>query len=130
MENQTVTRTIESALEPTAIFTTLSKPELIPQWAPVFAESIEHLTAGNYRFTKGPDTFFVEVIPNPSSLTLDILRELPNNRRGGAYIRVMARPFGGSTVTMTVPIGPKTTPEAVAGILDQELAALMELAAN
>jgi hypothetical protein len=128
MQNQTVTRTIESSLEPSAIFTALSKPELIPQWAPVFADKTEHVSGNNYRFTKGSDTFAVEIIANTASLTVDILRETPNGRRGGAYIRVMPRPLGGSMVTMTIPVGPKITPEQAATVLEQELKALIQLA--
>jgi hypothetical protein len=127
MPNQTITRTIESTLEPTAIFTTLSKPELIPHWAPVFADSTEHISGGNYHFTKGTDTFAVEVITNNTSLTVDILREMPNNIRGGAYIRVMPRPLGGSTVVMTIPLGPTAVPENVSKVLEQELEALINL---
>jgi len=128
MPNQTITRTIESPLEPTKIFATLSKPELIPRWAPVFADSTEHISGTNYRFTKGTDTFAVEVITNATSLTVDYLREMANNLRGGAYIRVMPRPLGGSTVVMTVPLGPTSLPEEVAKVLEQELEALIKLA--
>ena len=128
MQNQTITRTIESPLEPTATFVALSKPELIPQWAPFFADSIEHVSGRNYHFTKGTDTFAVEVITNATSLTVDYLREMANNIRGGAYIRVMPRPLGGSTVVMTVPLGPTSVPEEVAKVLEQELEALIRLA--
>ena len=130
MQNQTITRTIESTLEPTAIFAALSKPELIPRWAPVFADSTEHISASNYRFTKGTDTFAVEVITNSTSLTVDYLREMANNIRGGAYIRVMPRPLGGSTVVMTIPLGSTSVPEDVAKVLEQELEALIKLASS
>ena len=128
MPNQTITRAIESPLEPTAIFATLSKPKLIPRWAPVFADNVERISGSNYRFTKGSDTFAVEVIPNNASLTVDYLREMANNIRGGAYIRVMPRPLGGSTVVMTVPLGLTSVPEEVAKVLEQELEALIKLA--
>ena len=44
-----------------------------------------------------------------------------------AYLRVMPKPMGGSTVVMTVPVGPNTTPEQVATVLEQELEALIAL---
>jgi len=127
MQNQTITRTIESALEPAAIFAVLSKPELIPQWAPVFADKAKQVSGSHYSFSKGSDTFSVEIVTNSTSLTVDYLREMPNNKRGGAYIRVMPRPLGGSTVVMTVPIGPNATSEQVGRVLDEELEALLKL---
>ena len=35
--------------------------------------------------------------------TVDYLREIAPGREGGAYIRVIPRPGGGSVVVMTVP---------------------------
>jgi hypothetical protein len=53
---------------------------------------------------------------------------MPNGKRGGAYIRVTPRPLGGSTITMTVPIGPNAIESDVAKILEQELADLIRFA--
>ena len=53
---------------------------------------------------------------------------MPNGKRGGACIRVTPRALGGSTITMTVPVAPKTTAPGVAEVLDQELADLIRLA--
>jgi hypothetical protein len=130
MANQTVTRTIESDLAPTTIFTTLSNATLIPQWAPVFADSSEHISGPNYRLTKSGRSFDVEALANETTLTVDYLFQMTENKRGGAYIRVIPRPLGGSTVTMTVPLGPDTTEEAVAEVLGQELQTLIKLAQN
>jgi hypothetical protein len=65
---------------------------------------------------------------HPSAGAVDYIREMPNGKRGGAYIRVIPRPLGGSTVIMTVPIGPSTVEFEVAKVLEQELADLVELA--
>ena len=59
---------------------------------------------------------------------VDYIREMPNGRRGGAFIRVTPRPLGGSSITMTVPIAPNTTEADVAKVLEQELADLDQLA--
>jgi hypothetical protein len=53
---------------------------------------------------------------------------MPNGIRGGAYIRVTPRPLGGSTITMTVPVGTNTIEADVAKVLEQELADLIQLA--
>jgi len=53
---------------------------------------------------------------------------MPNGRRGGAYLRVTPRPLGGSSITITVPIGPATNESEVAKVLEQELADLIQLA--
>lgn len=63
-----------------------------------------------------------------SAGTVDYIREMASNMRGGAYIRVTPRPMGGSTVTMTVPLAPNTTESAVADVVDEELAELLRLA--
>ena len=55
---------------------------------------------------------------------MDILREMGDNNAGGAYIRVMPHPLGGSTV----PVGPTILMKAEA--LEQELETLLQLAAS
>ena len=65
-----------------------------------------------------------------SAGAVDYIREMPEGKRGGAYIRVTPRPLGGSTVIMTVPIGPNTTESDVANTLKQELADLIRLAGS
>ena len=52
---------------------------------------------------------------------------MPNGKRGGAYIRVTPRPLGGSTITMTVPIGQNTTESDVEKVLEKELADPVQL---
>ena len=82
----------------------------------------------HYRVTKNGEAFNLEVCLHPSAGAVDYIREMPNGKRGGAYIRVTPRPLGGSTITMTVPIGPNTTESDVAKVLEQELADLVQLA--
>lgn len=77
---------------------------------------------------KNSEVFNLEVFLHPSAGTVDYLREMPNGKRGGAYIRVTPRPLGGSTITMTVPIGPNTIESDVAKVLEQELADIVQLA--
>ena len=63
-------------------------------------------------------------LPAPS----DILREMADGKRGGAYARVFPRPLGGSVVVMTVPLAPNSKPAEVAHVVEQELAALVTIA--
>jgi len=128
MAPQTVTRAAESDLEPGRIYTVLAEASNAPKWAPGFADAIEHLGDVRYRVTKNGSSFKVEVTSNPSAGTVDFIREMPNGRRGGAYLRVTPRPLGGSSITITVPIGPATNESEVAKVLEQELADLIQLA--
>ena len=128
MPNQTITRAIETDLEPAAVFAVLSDASLIPQWAPAFADKIEPVSGSDYRITKSGSTFSIQVLTSQASGTVDYLREMANGKRGGAYIRTMPRPLGGSTVTMTVPLAPNATSEEVVNTLQEELKALIQLA--
>ena len=127
MANQTVTRTAETELEPSVIYTILADPYNIPKWAPLFADSVERTDATHLSLTKGGQTFRAEVRMHHSAFAADYIREMANNQRGGAYIRVMPRPLGGSTVVMTVPLGPTTTEADVAKTLNEELSSLIQL---
>ena len=127
MFSQTVTRTIESEFEPKLIYLKLTDVSLIPLWAPVFADEVEQARETTFRVTKGSDAFDLELLANEAALTVDYLRDMANGRRGGAYIRVMPKPLGGSVVAMTVPVGPNAIPAQVATVLEQELEALVKL---
>jgi hypothetical protein len=128
MPTQTVTRSVESEFEPGRLYDVLAKVENIPKWAPVFADSVEPIDGVRYRVAKGGESFQIEVVLHPSAGAVDYIREMPNGRRGGAFIRVTPRPLGGSSITMTVPIAPNTTEADVAKVLEQELADLDQLA--
>jgi hypothetical protein len=124
MAPQTVTHAIEADAEPTKFFNLLAEVENIPRWA----DSIEHISNSRYRVRKNSEAFEMEVVTNAYACTVDYIREMPNGKRGGAYIRVTRRPLGGSSITMTVPIAVNTTEVDVTKVLSQELAELSRLA--
>ena len=59
--------------------------------------------------------------------TVDYLREIAPGRQGGAYIRAIPRPGGGSVVVMTLPLLPGAERPAVAATLRDELNALVSI---
>jgi hypothetical protein len=128
MPTQTVTRAAESDLEPGRLYNILAEVSNIPKWAPVFADAIQRIDDVHYCVTKNGEVFNLEVSLHPSAGAVDYIREMPNGIRGGAYIRVTPRPLGGSTITMTVPVGTNTIEADVAKVLEQELADLIQLA--
>jgi hypothetical protein len=128
MQTQTATRAAESDLDQTRLYEVLADVSNIPKWAPVFADTVERVDDQRYRIGKNGETFNLEVFLHPSARVVDYLREMPNGKRGGAYIRVTPRPLAGSTITMTVPIAPNSNESEVAKVLEQELAALIQLA--
>jgi hypothetical protein len=105
----------------------LNDPARLPEWAPAFADKVEHNPQSGWRVTKGGDTFNVQVNVSTVAGTVDFLREMAGGKRGGAYARVFPRPLGGSVVVMTVPLAPAADPQQVAGVVEQELAALVSL---
>ena len=127
MSTQTVTRTVESDSEPIEVYNALAKVSNIPKWAPVFADAIERIDDTHYSVTKNDTTFNMELILHPSAGTVDYIREMPNNKRGGAYIRVIPRPLDGCAIIMTVPLGPNTNESDVGRTLEEELAELIRL---
>jgi hypothetical protein len=130
MPTQTVTRAVESDVEPARIYILLAEVSNIPEWAPVFADTVEHIDGARYRLTKNGESFDLELHLHPSAGAIDYLREMPNGKSGGAYIRVTPRPLHGSTITMTVPIGRNALESDVAKVLEKELADLVQLAAT
>jgi hypothetical protein len=128
MPPQTVTLATESESAPSKLIKLLSEVELIPKWAPVFADSIERVDDSHCRVTKNGQVFDIEVAVNTSAGTVDYIREMSQGKRGGAYIRVTPRPLGGSSICMTVPIGPDTKEIEVQKVLAQELDELIRLA--
>lgn len=128
MSAQTVTHAAESDLEPGEIYNVLAEATNVPKWAPVFADTIQRIDDTHYNFTKNGESFKVEVSSHPSAGTVDYIREMANNKRGGAYIRVTPRPLGGSSIAMTVPLAPGAKESEVAMIVEQELAEIIRLA--
>jgi hypothetical protein len=128
MPTQTVTRAAESDLEPARLYNVLAEVSNIPKWAPVFADAIQRIDDVHYRVTRNGEVFNLEVSLHPSAGAVDYIREMPNGNRGGAYIRATPRPLGGSTITMTVPVGANTIETEVAKVFEQELVDLIQLA--
>ena len=126
MSERTVTRSLESDLEPERILRVLNDPARLPEWAPVFADKVEHGQNG-WRVTKNNESFNVQVNVSTVAGTVDFLREMADGKRGGAYARVFPRPLGGSVIVMTVPLAPNSDPIDVARDVEQELAALVSL---
>jgi hypothetical protein len=128
MPTQTVTRAAESDLEPKEIYKVLAEASNTPKWAPVFADAIQRIDDTHYTVTKNGKSFNVEIFLHEPAGTVDYILEMPNNRRGGAYIRVVPRPLGGSTVMINVPVAPDTDESDVAKTVEQELVDIIQLA--
>ena len=127
MADRTVTRAIETDVEADVILAILKDPRLIPRWAPAFADTVEVDTKNGWRVVKDDAAFSLELVISPSSRTVDYLREIAPGKRGGAYIRVLQRPGGGSVVVMTLPVAGGANVEAVTSVLTQELKQLVAL---
>lgn len=128
MPPQTATRAAESDLEPAVIYKVLADAENLPLWAPAFADAVERMDEKHFRITKSSQSFNVEVFLHPSALAVDYIREMSDNRRGGAYLRITPRPLGGSSIAITVPLAPGVAESDAATTLEEELAALIRLA--
>jgi hypothetical protein len=125
---QSVTRAIEASAHPEVFMRILSDAQKIPQWAPEFADSVQLVESGRYRASKGKQAFFLDLIQNAAASTVDYLRDLPDGNRGGAYIRVLPLLRGGSVVIMTLLTRADVSNEELADTLEEELAALVQLA--
>lgn len=80
-----------------------------------------------WRATKDGREFGLRVVLCSRAGTVDYLREVAPGREGGAYLRAVPRPGGGSVVTMTVPLLPEVDPVDTAATLRSELDALAAL---
>ena len=69
----------------------------------------------------------MRVVTKLNAGTVDYLREIAPGREGGAYMRAIPRPGGGSVVVMTLPLLPDAERTAVAATLRDELNALVSL---
>jgi hypothetical protein len=127
-ENRTVTRTIESNASVDHLHAILADAKNIPRWAPLFADEVTQSEDGTYQVTKDGSTFTMQVPVNQSLGTVDYLRAMAGGSLGGAYLRVVPRPRGGSVIVMTVPVAPGKKPEDVSTILSEELGRLLSLA--
>lgn len=127
MLNKTVTCSIETETMQDQIMEVLADPGLIPRWAPGFADKVESEDRQLWKVTKGESTFQVELVVVLAAGTVDYVREVAAGKKGGAYLRVLPRPGGGSVIVMTLPVPAGVPPAEVAATLDHELRLLTEL---
>ena len=121
---RTASQSIESGADVAGVLRVLSNPLLIPLWAPPFADAVQSDGDRGWQVIKGENTFPLRLVIHPDAGTVDYLRRIASGQEGGAYLRVVPRPGGGSVITMTAPIAPGVLhDDAVAG-LRTELEAL------
>lgn len=128
VNSRTVTQSVESNAHPPALVAVLADPRRIPDWAPAFADVVTRDGLSGWRVTKDGQDFSLRVVTKPDAGTVDYLREIAPGREGGAYIRAVPRPGGGSVVVITLPLLPGAEPAATAATLRDELNALVSLA--
>jgi hypothetical protein len=127
VDSRTETQSIESRTDPEAIFALLADPRRIPDWAPAFVDAVAEDGQSGWRATKGGRDFTLRVDTKQDAGTVDYLRDIAPGRQGGAYMRVIPRPGGGSVVVMTLPLLPGAERTAVAATLRDELNALVSI---
>jgi hypothetical protein len=124
---RTETQTVETAVAPDGVFAVLTDPRHIPAWAPTFIDAVVGDLDSGWVATKGTLDFPLRVVVNDDARTVDYLREISPGVDGGAYLRAMSRPFGGTVIVMTLPLLPGVDPAATAATLAAELSALASL---
>ncbi|MGN6621801.1 MAG: hypothetical protein ACTHKR_12160 [Sphingomonas sp.] len=124
---RTVTVAIEIDHEPASVFRLASTVTYLPQWAPEFADRVTKGAGDDWIITKGDSQFSIHVEADPTRGTIDFLREVAPGQVGGAYLRVMPRPGGGSVVAMTLPVPPSGSANKVVAVAKRELLALSAL---
>ncbi|MHB8295606.1 MAG: SRPBCC family protein [Acidimicrobiales bacterium] len=130
MSGRTETQSIESEAGPEAVLALLVDASHMPEWAPAFADAVTRDEPSGWRVTKDGRDFTLRVAVNHDAGTVDYLREVASGREGGAYIRALPRPGGGSVVVMTLPLVAGADPAAIAATLREELNALVRLVEN
>jgi hypothetical protein len=128
MDDRTRTGSAETAADPGSVVRLLADAGRLPAWAPAFADAVTSEGGSRWRAVKDGRDFELRTAVNLDAGTVDYLREIAPGREGGAYLRVVPRPGGGSVVIMTLPVQPGADPAAVASTLENELSALRNLA--
>lgn len=105
----------------------LADPRRIPEWAPAFADRVVGDDRAGWQAFKDGRGFALRVAVDLDAGTVDYLRQVAPGREGGAYIRVVPRPRGGSVIVMTLPLLPDVDPADTAATLARELSALASL---
>lgn len=124
---RTETQSAETGAAVTSVVALLADPTQIPRWAPAFADSASGSAGAGWVAVKDGREFALRVAVNQEAGTVDYLREVAPGREGGAYLRAVPRPGGGSVVIMTLPLLPGVDPAVTATTLSQELTALVSL---
>jgi hypothetical protein len=128
--SRTVTASTETVADVETVVALLTDAARIPRWAPAFADEVSGPIGSKQRAVKDGVAFDFRVVSFPEAGVVDYLRGLPGGGEGGARVRTTPRPGGGSVVTMTLPLLPGTDPAQTASTLQDELAALSDLAAR
>lgn len=128
MDDRTRTSSLETSADPASVVARLADARRIPGWAPGFADAVTSEGGARWRAVKDGRDFVFRTAVSLDAGTVDYLREVAPGREGGAYLRVVPRPGGGSVVIMTLPVLPGADPADVAATLEDELYALKGLA--
>lgn len=126
--NRTKTRSVETSAAVATVVELLADPERLPEWAPAFADSVIRDASSGWQATKDGRSFALRSVVDEAAGTADYLREVAPGREGGAYVRAVPRPGGGTVVVMTVPLPPGADPADTEATLVAELRALVSLA--
>lgn len=105
----------------------LADPRHLPDWAPAFADTITADARSGWKATKDGRDFSFGVRVNEDSLTVDYLRQTGAGREGGAFLRAIPRPGGGTVIVMTLPLLPDVDAADTTATLTNELSALVRL---
>src|ERR1700761_4113060 len=104
MKARTVTRSVETDAEPDAILKVLADARHLPQWASGFADAVAAGPDGDWLVTRNGKVFSIRVESERSRGIVDYVREIAPGEKGGAFLRVLPRPGGGSVTVMTLPV--------------------------
>lgn len=123
----TVTASIETGATPAQVLDVLADASHLRQWAPGFADAVTGDAETGWCVTKDDRSFPLRVVVNDRAGTVDYLRDLAPGRVGGAYLRAIPSPQGGSVTTMTMPVLPELGLADSAAVLQSEIANLGQL---
>jgi hypothetical protein len=126
MADRTVTGSIETDITSEQIMRVLLDPRMIPLWASNFADEVVPVDT-QWQARKGDQRFLMTLESNVSFKIVNYLREISPGIRGGAYMRVLPRPGGGSVIVMTLPVPVSRSQSEVLDILEEELSELIRM---
>lgn len=126
MADRTVTGSIETDIASEQIMRVLLDPRVIPLWAPNFADEVAPADT-QWQVRKGDQRFLMTLESDASFKIVNYLREISPGIRGGAYMRVLPRPGGGSVIVMTLPVPVGRSQSEISGVLREELSELIRM---